>query len=55
MRRLHSSEAGWKFRSVSGEKNSVQKRKGAGLNNSRWNLSSRAACSRTSLSTPHRY
>ncbi len=27
MRRLHSSEAGWKFRSVSGEKNSVQKRK----------------------------
>ena len=27
MRRLHSSEAGWKFRSMSGEKNSVQKRK----------------------------
>jgi len=30
MRQLHSSEAGWKFRSVSGEKNSVQKRKGRG-------------------------
>ena len=28
MRRLHSSEASWKFRSVSREKNSVQKRKG---------------------------
>ena len=27
MRQLHSSEAGWKFRSMSGEKNSVQKRK----------------------------
>ena len=27
MRRLYSSEAGWKFRSVAGEKNSVQKQK----------------------------